>query len=39
MSASRWNRKLHRWGAILIALPLLVVIGSGVLLQLKQESD
>ena len=39
VSAARWNRKLHRWGAILIALPLLVVVGSGILLQLKKESD
>jgi uncharacterized iron-regulated membrane protein len=31
------NRRLHRWGAILIALPLLLVILSGVLLQLKKE--
>ena len=31
------TRKLHRWGAILIALPLVVVIGSGIVLQLKKE--
>lgn len=34
---NRTSRKLHRWGAILIALPLLVVIGSGIVLQLKKE--
>ena len=39
MNAAGWNRRLHRWGAILIALPLLVVVGSGILLQLKKESD
>ena len=39
MKASVFNRKLHRVGAILIALPLLIVIGSGLLLQLKKESD
>ena len=39
MDVARWIRRLHRWGAILIALPLLVVIGSGILLQLKKESD
>ena len=39
MSAARTNRRLHRWGAILVAVPLLVVIGSGILLQLKKESD
>ena len=38
MNAARWNRKLHRWGAIVIALPLAVVIGTGILLQLKKES-
>jgi uncharacterized iron-regulated membrane protein len=32
-----WSRKGHRWGAILIALPFLVVIGTGLLLQLKKQ--
>ena len=32
-----WTRKLHRWGAILAAVPLLLVIISGLLLQLKKE--
>ncbi len=31
------NRKLHRWGAVVVALPLLVVILSGLLLQVKKE--
>jgi len=39
MKAPALNRKLHRWGAILIVLPLPVVIGSGILLQLKKEVD
>jgi len=34
---NRSTRKLHRCGAILILIPLLVVIGSGILLQLKKE--
>ena len=34
---NRWSRKLHRWGAILIALPLLLVIVSGLLLQVKKQ--
>lgn len=38
LKASILNRKLHRWGAILTALPLLVVIASGLLLQFKKES-
>jgi uncharacterized iron-regulated membrane protein len=32
-----WMRKTHRWGAIVIALPFLVVIVSGILLQFKKE--
>ncbi len=36
MSAAQWNRKLHRWGALLTALPLLIIITSGVFLQLKK---
>ena len=31
------NRKLHRWGAIAVALPFLFVICSGLLLQLKKQ--
>lgn len=38
MKASVLNRKLHRWGAILSALPLLVVVLTGILLLLKKES-
>jgi len=39
MKASILNRKLHRWGAILTALPLVVVIATGILLQLKKQSE
>lgn len=39
MSAARWNRKLHRWGASAVTLPLLLVIGTGILLQLGKEAD
>jgi hypothetical protein len=31
------NRSLHRWGAVLTALPFGFVIGSGILLQLKKQ--
>ncbi|MFP5355798.1 MAG: PepSY domain-containing protein, partial [Gemmatimonadota bacterium] len=31
-----FSRKIHRWGAIAVALPFLVVIGTGLLLQLKK---
>jgi uncharacterized iron-regulated membrane protein len=34
---NRWSRKLHRWGAILIAVPTLLVITTGLMLQLKKE--
>lgn len=34
---NRWTRQLHRWGSVLIALPLLVVIVSGLLLQMKKQ--
>lgn len=36
-TANVWSRSIHRWGAILVALPLLLVIGSGLLLQLKKQ--
>jgi len=32
-----WNRKCHRLGAILIALPFLLVVVTGILLQVKKE--
>ena len=38
MKTAKWNRKLHRWGAILVAIPLIVVIGTGILLQFKKQS-
>ena len=31
------SRKLHRWGAILIALPFLIVLLSGLFLQVKKQ--
>ncbi len=34
---NRWTRKLHRWGAVLIAAPLLLVIVTGLMLQLKKQ--
>lgn len=35
--APKWNRQLHRWGSVITAVPLLVVIVSGILLQLKKD--
>ena len=37
MKPAKLNRVLHRWGAIIIALPLLVIIATGIILQLKKE--
>jgi uncharacterized iron-regulated membrane protein len=31
------NRRVHSWGSILIAVPLLFIIGSGILLLLKKD--
>jgi uncharacterized iron-regulated membrane protein len=36
MNLNIWNRKLHRWGAVAIALPVLLVIVTGLLLQVKK---
>ena len=37
MRLSILSRKLHRWGAIAIGLPVISVIGSGILLQVKKQ--
>ena len=39
MSAPKINRKLHRIGALVAALPLLVIMTTGLLLQLKKQVD
>jgi hypothetical protein len=39
MKAAKWNRKLHRWGAVFLALPLIVIVVTGILLQFKKLSD
>lgn len=36
-AANKWSRKLHRWGAIFTLAPLLLVIATGLLLQLKKQ--
>ena len=38
MKASRFNRLAHRWGSIVIAVPTLVVLATGLVLQLKKQS-
>ena len=37
LSFNRWTRKLHRWGALITFIPLLLVIITGLLLQVKKE--
>ena len=37
MKAQKLLRQIHHWGSIIIALPLVVVIGAGLLLMLKKE--
>jgi uncharacterized iron-regulated membrane protein len=37
MKFGKFNRVFHRWGAIIVALPVLVVIVTGIILQLKKE--
>lgn len=32
-----WNRRLHRWGAVAIGVPFLLIIGTGLLLQVKKQ--
>ena len=38
-SLTKLNRKLHSWGSIMIALPMVIVLGTGVLLLLKKDFD
>lgn len=37
MRLSILSRRLHRWGAALVALPLILVVGTGLLLQVKKQ--
>ena len=37
MSFNVKNRKIHHWAGFFAALPLLVIIGTGILLQLKKQ--
>ena len=39
MKFSKLNRLFHRWGSIIVAAPVLLVLISGILLMLKKESD
>ena len=37
MKPAKFNRLFHRWASVAIAVPLLLVIGTGVLLLLKKD--
>jgi uncharacterized iron-regulated membrane protein len=39
MKAKLLNRKVHRWAAIITALPVVIVIVTGIILQVKKEFD
>ena len=34
---NRTNRKIHYWGALICALPVLIIIATGIILQLKKD--
>jgi hypothetical protein len=36
MKASVFNRKIHRWAAVATALPVIIIIASGLVLQVKK---
>jgi uncharacterized iron-regulated membrane protein len=38
MNATRLFRKVHKWGAVITALPVLVIIATGILLQFKKDA-
>ena len=34
---NKWTRKTHYWGAFVISIPIIIIIGTGILLQLKKD--
>ncbi len=34
---NKWTRKTHYWGAFVIFIPIIIIIGTGILLQVKKE--
>ena len=38
MKVAKLSRLLHRWGALAIALPICIVVVTGIMLQLKKDS-
>ncbi len=39
LSMKWWVRKLHRWGALITVVPLVLVIVTGIILQVKKQVD
>lgn len=39
MKTQKLFRKIHHWGSFLIAVPLLIMIGTGILLMVKKEVE
>jgi uncharacterized iron-regulated membrane protein len=39
MKVQKLLRLIHHWGSIIIAIPLVVIIGAGILLQVKKEVE
>jgi uncharacterized iron-regulated membrane protein len=39
VKVNKWSRRVHRWTAVVSLLPLGLVIGTGLLLQVKKQSD
>jgi uncharacterized iron-regulated membrane protein len=37
MKPSKLNRDVHRWGSIITAVPVLVIVVTGIILQLKKD--
>jgi len=37
MNWKKTNRKIHYWGSVIIIIPVLIVIGTGLLLQIKKQ--
>ena len=34
---NKWSRKVHYWGAFVVALPVLIIFSTGIFLQLKKD--
>ena len=37
MNWKKVNRQIHYWGSVIIIIPVIIVIGSGLLLQVKKQ--